>query len=109
MKQMPLLLLLVSATALVTKAPFVGEEHRYELMLGVLSLGGALILLRGLGVPLLGLLGAEEGRRPWIAIVGAAVLVTGIVLARWNAQTRATIRAAASPSATTSYSASVDS
>jgi len=94
MRQLPLLLLLLAALGLVVEAPF-GEEHRLTLMLGLLGVAGLLALLRGLGTPLLGLLGDEGGgRRPWLAALGAVMLVASITSASWAARAEARLSSA---------------
>ena len=94
MRQMPLLLLLLASLGLVVEAPF-GEQHRLSLMLGILGLVGLLALLRGLGMPLLGLLGDEDGgRRPWLAALGVAVLMASVTSATWAARAEARLSSA---------------
>lgn len=106
MKPLPLLVLLVAATGLILQAPGVGEAHRFELMLAVLAGGGLLGILRGLDVPLLGLLWDEYGeRRVWVALCGAAVIVVCLALANWNLKKQAQMEQAARAHAAQAHAA----
>ena len=78
-----LLVLLLGAMALVLKAPFVGEEHRFELAMGLVGVAGALSIACGSGLRIGGLLSVEPERRVLAIVLGVVlVVVAGLGLRR---------------------------
>ncbi len=85
MRPLPALILVLAAYGLILKAPGIDEAYHFELSLAVIATGGALAVLRGLSVPLGGILwDAYSERQHWITACGASVIMLCLGLAGWH-------------------------
>lgn len=85
MKPLPALILVLAAHGLLSNASGIDEAYHFELLLAVIAGVGVLGVLRGLSVPLGGLLwDAYSERQHWLTASGVTIIVACLGLAGWR-------------------------